>query len=122
MDVASTTVQIQGIYDGLTEGQKAVFLPELVDANDRLAYTLSLNASPETPWRMRANFGVGKNKLADPEPENRERIAHVYLPHCAMPFVNLGPAMEQSSRRCSKYSLRTALEISRLLQTSCWMV
>lgn len=80
MDVASTTVQIQGIYDGLTEGQKAVFLPELVDANDRLAYTLSLNASPETPWRMRANFGVGKNKLADPEPENRERIAHVYLP------------------------------------------
>lgn len=80
MDAATTTVQIQGTYDGLTEGQKAVFLPELLDDNDHLTYTLSLNASPETPWRMRANFGVGKNKLADPEPENRERIAHVYLP------------------------------------------
>lgn len=80
MDTASTTVEIQGTYRGLSTEQQAVFLPELVDGDDSLAYTLSLSASPNTPWRMRANIGVGKEKLADPEPENRERIAHVYLP------------------------------------------
>lgn len=80
MDTASTTVEMQGIYGGLSVEQKAVFLPELVDGDDNLTYTLSLNASPNTLWRTRAHIGVGKDKLADPEPENRERIAHVYLP------------------------------------------
>ena len=80
MDAASTTVEIQGTYRGLSTEQQAVFLPELVDDDDSLTYTLSLNASPNTSWRIRANIGVGKEKLADPEPENRERIAHVYLP------------------------------------------
>lgn len=80
MDVESTTVEIQGSYRGLSTEQQAVFLPEIVDGDESLTYTLSLAASPNTPWRMRANIGVGKEKLADPEPENRERIAHVYLP------------------------------------------
>ena len=80
MDVASTTVEIQGTYRRLSTEQQAVFLPEIVDGDESLTYTLSLAASPNTPWRRRANIGVGKGKLADPEPENRERIAHVYLP------------------------------------------
>lgn len=80
MDAASTTVEIQGTYKSLSAAQQAVFLPQLVDGDDSLTYTLSLNASPNTAWRMRANIGVGQEKLADPEPENRERIAHVYLP------------------------------------------
>ena len=79
-DTAGTTVEIQGTYRNLSTEQQAVFLPELVDDNEDLTYTLSLSSAPEATWRTRSTIGVGKEKLADAEPENRERIAHVYLP------------------------------------------
>lgn len=74
------TIKITQTYSDLSTAEKAIYLAQLVDAHDDLVYTLSLSASPTVAQRSRATYSVGDNNLADSESENRERIAHVYLP------------------------------------------
>ena len=75
-----TSVEINRFYTDLTDQEKAVYLAQLVDSNDDLIYNTNFNASPQVPARLQATRTVGKSKIADSESENRERIAHVYLP------------------------------------------
>lgn len=80
VDTDSALVSIQGTFTGLTEEQKAVFIPQLVDDDETVTYTTSISPSQSSLWRTRTSITIGKKHLADPEPENRDRIAHVYLP------------------------------------------
>ena len=74
------SIDISQTFTELTDEDKAVYLAQLVDDHDDLIYNLSLNTSAQVPLRSRSHYSVGENGLADSEAENRERIAHVYLP------------------------------------------
>lgn len=67
-------------FSDLTEGQNAVFLTQLVDADNKLRYKYSFSSSPDTPYWKRSTHTVGKASVPDAEPEAVKRIAYVYLP------------------------------------------
>lgn len=67
-------------FSDLTPAEEANHLAHVVDAHGDLIYSLTMSAAPQTPQRSRTSWSVGDAKLADPESEVRERIAHVYLP------------------------------------------
>lgn len=73
-------IEITQTFGELSTQEKAVYLAQLVDDHDDLTYKLSFNTSAKIPRRSRSHYAVGENAIADAEPENRERIAHVYLP------------------------------------------
>ena len=73
-------VEISATYTDLTEGQKALFLTQLVDEDDDLRYTTFFASSEDLPYWKRTSVKVGKLKVDDAEPANRKRIAHIYLP------------------------------------------
>ena len=74
-------VEITARYSGLSESQKAVFMTELVDdGHEDLVYTNTLTRKRDDPYWKTAHFSVGDTRVDDPEPANRRRIAHVYLP------------------------------------------
>lgn len=73
-------VKISAIYDELTSTEKAVFLAELVDDGDDLVYNVTYSRDSDLPYWRSAKYSVGKEGVDDPEPINRKRIAHVYLP------------------------------------------
>lgn len=73
-------IEIRQTFRELTDAEQAVYLAQIIDADRSLTYNLSLSPSPKTPTRLQASWSVGKAKISDSEPENRERIAHVYLP------------------------------------------
>ena len=73
-------VEIASTYSELTEGQKAVFLTQLVDDDDHLRYTTRLARNEDLPYWKLVSHVVGQLGLEDAEPVNRKRIAHIYLP------------------------------------------
>lgn len=77
---ADSTVEVTARYTDLSDAQKAVFMTELVDEHEDLIYKNSLSRDPDTPYWNISHFTVGEQGIEDPEPINRRRIAHVYLP------------------------------------------
>jgi putative ATP-dependent endonuclease of the OLD family len=75
-----THIEISRTYADLTPGEDALFIPALVDKHRKLVHTLRYDTSPQRPRRQRLSQSVGDSRIPDPEPELRERIAHVYLP------------------------------------------
>jgi putative ATP-dependent endonuclease of OLD family len=73
-------ISIQNYYSDLTEAEKSVFLPTITDESEELIYTTRFDTRPEMSRRFRLSHAVGSAQTIDPEPENRERIAHIYLP------------------------------------------
>lgn len=73
-------VEISARYTDLSDAQKAVFMTELVDEHEDLIYRNTLSRDPDEPYWKLSHFTVGESAIDDPEPINRRRIAHVYLP------------------------------------------
>lgn len=76
----TTPICVSMRFSDLTPAEEANHLAHVVDAHGDLIYSLTMSATPQTPQRSRTSWSVGDAKLADPESEVRERIAHVYLP------------------------------------------
>ena len=74
------SVQLTARYGDLSEGEKAVYMAEIVDPHEDLIYTAGFATSPGTPRRSVVSWSVGEAGAEDPEPALRRRIAHVYLP------------------------------------------
>lgn len=77
---ATAEIKISTVYDELAPTEKAVFLAELVDEGDALTYNATYSRDVDQPYWRAAKYSVGQNGVDDPEPINRKRIAHVYLP------------------------------------------
>lgn len=77
---AQAPVEISARYTDLSDAQKAVFMTELVDEHEELIYRNTLSRNPDEPYWNVSHFTVGEAAVDDPEPVNRRRIAHVYLP------------------------------------------
>lgn len=77
---AQAPVEISARYTDLSDAQKAVFMTELVDEHEDLIYRNTLSRNPDEPYWNVSHFTVGEVAVEDPEPINRRRIAHVYLP------------------------------------------
>src|ERR1035438_6161687 len=75
-----THIEISRTYADLTISEDALFAPVLVDSHRRLVHTVRYDTDPERPRRQLLGQTVGDSHVPDPEPELRERIAHVYLP------------------------------------------
>lgn len=73
-------VKIAATYDELTTAEKAVYMTELVDDDDALTYNVTYSRNVDLPYWRSARHSVGRKDVEDPEPINRKRIAHVYLP------------------------------------------
>ena len=73
-------VKISAVYDDLTVGEQAIYLAELVDSDDTLTYNVTYSRDIDLPYWRSAKHSVGSLGVEDPEPINRRRIAHVYLP------------------------------------------
>lgn len=73
-------VEVMARYTDLSDAQKAVFMTELVDEHDDLIYRNTFSRNPDDPYWKASHFTVGDVNVDDPEPINRRRIAHVYLP------------------------------------------
>ncbi|MBY6385363.1 AAA family ATPase [Rhodococcus erythropolis] len=77
---AEAPVEVSARYTDLSDAQKAVFMTELVDEHHDLIYKNTLTRDPDEPYWNVGHFTVGEVGIEDPEPVNRRRIAHVYLP------------------------------------------
>jgi putative ATP-dependent endonuclease of OLD family len=77
---ANTEVTIAASFDNLTTSEKAIYLAELVDDDDALTYNTAYSRDVDLPYWRSARHAVGRLGVEDPEPINRKRIAHVYLP------------------------------------------
>ncbi|SJN10579.1 Predicted ATP-dependent endonuclease of the OLD family [Leucobacter sp. 7(1)] len=77
-DLEKTTIRLR--FNELTNGQKASFLTQMVDADEALTYTHGFDAAEDLPYWKRSSYTVGEALLEDAEPASRNRIAHVYLP------------------------------------------
>lgn len=73
-------VEISTVYGDLTPEEEAVYLAELVDTDNLLRYNVAFSKNPDLPYWKSASHTVGKIHADDPEPINRKRISHVYLP------------------------------------------
>lgn len=78
--VANAPVAVAARYTDLSDGQKAVYMTELVDQHEDLVYRNTFSRDPDEPYWNVSHFTVGDLSVDDPEPANRRRIAHVYLP------------------------------------------
>lgn len=74
------SVRLTARYGDLSEGEKAVYMAEIVDVHEDLIYTAGFATAPSTPRRSVMSWSVGESGAEDPEPALRRRIAHVYLP------------------------------------------
>ena len=72
-------ITIKRTYGELTESEDAFYTPALVDPHRKLVHTAQYLTDPALARRHRIHHTVGEHCVADPEPENRDRIAHVYL-------------------------------------------
>jgi putative ATP-dependent endonuclease of the OLD family len=70
---------IKRTYSDLTDSEDAFYTPALVDPHRKLVHTTHYLTDPALARRHRLQYSVGEHCVADPEPENRDRIAHVYL-------------------------------------------
>jgi putative ATP-dependent endonuclease of OLD family len=73
-------IEVTRTYADLSVREDALFTPVLLDPHRKLVHTTIFSTDPQLPRRHRISHAVADDKLPDPEPENRERIAHVYLP------------------------------------------
>jgi putative ATP-dependent endonuclease of OLD family len=76
---ANVPIAIKRTYGDLTDSEDAFYTPALVDPHRKLIHTTHYLTDPTLARRHRLQHSVGENCVADPEPENRDRIAHVYL-------------------------------------------
>lgn len=72
-------IEVKRTYSDLTVEEDAFYTPALVDEHRNLVHTTTYRTDAALPRRLRLSHLVGDAKIPDPEPENRERIAHVYL-------------------------------------------
>ncbi len=72
-------IVIRRTYGDLTDSEDAFYTPALVDPHRKLIHTTHYLTDPTLARRHRLQHSVGEHCVADPEPENRDRIAHVYL-------------------------------------------
>jgi putative ATP-dependent endonuclease of OLD family len=77
---ANATISCQIRLTDLTDLEKAMYIPQLVDEHEDLVYTTSFIPRDDVPKRFRVSNHVGDSQIPDPEPEARERISCVYLP------------------------------------------
>lgn len=70
---------IKRTYNELTYSEDAFYTPALVDPHRKLVHTTQYLTDPALARRHRLQHSIGEHRVADPEPENRDRIAHVYL-------------------------------------------
>jgi len=75
-----SAIEVQRTYSNLTVREDALYTPALVDPHRKLIHTTIFSTDPSINRRDRLKTMVGEARVPDPEPENRERIAHVYLP------------------------------------------
>lgn len=87
-----TDMEIQRIYGELTEEEDAFYMPALVDAHRKLVHTTIYHTAEGLPRRHRLVQTVGEARIPDPEPENRDRVAFVYLPPLRDAVSALGSA------------------------------
>jgi putative ATP-dependent endonuclease of OLD family len=83
-------IEVRRTYSDLTAREDALFAPVLVDADRNLVHTAVYRTDERTPRRSRLAHLAGSLELPDPEPELRDRIAHVYLP----PLRDVARALE----------------------------
>jgi putative ATP-dependent endonuclease of OLD family len=86
-------IEIQRVYSNLTVGEDAFLTPALVDTHRKLVHTTVFRTDPRLPRRHRLLNTVGEARVPDPEPENRDRISHVYLP----PLRNAASDLDSAS-------------------------
>ncbi len=77
---AGTQAEVTLTYDSLTASEAGLFMPVLVDDDDRLVHSVAFRPDSGVPRRQWMARSVGQARIADPEPELRGRVAHVYLP------------------------------------------
>lgn len=73
-------ISVVRTFSDLSVAQQALFCHALVDHHEHLVHTTAFRTDPDLPRRQRLTHAVGDAGVPDPEPELRERIAHVYLP------------------------------------------
>lgn len=73
-------ISVQTRFTKLSEAEEAIFMAGLVDEHGDLLYTTSFATDASVPSRNAQSYSVGESQIEDPEPANRRRIAHVYLP------------------------------------------
>ncbi len=67
-------------FEELTDIEKAIYIPQLVDRADDLVLGTIFDTKDTLPRRFRLRRCVGEAAVPDPEPDNRDRISCVYLP------------------------------------------
>lgn len=85
-------IEIERVYTELTDDEDAFYTPALVDPDRNLVHATTYDATIGVQRRHRIGNTVGQSKVPDPEPENRDRIAHVYLPPLRDAVAALGTA------------------------------
>jgi putative ATP-dependent endonuclease of OLD family len=85
-------VEIVRTFVDLTTKEDAFYTPSLVDPHRNLVHATKFISDPTSSRRVRPVHTVGDDQVADPEPESRDRIAHVYLP----PLRDAASALDSS--------------------------
>jgi putative ATP-dependent endonuclease of OLD family len=75
-----TPIRLVRSYTDLSVAEDALYSHALIDAHRDLVHTTTYRTDPNLMRRQRLGHAVGEARVVDPEPELRERIAHVYLP------------------------------------------
>ena len=71
----------------------------LVEDGRDLVHTTVFQTDPAIPRRHRVTATVTRARVSDPEPENRDRVAHVYLPPLRDAVAALARHLERGSPR-----------------------
>ena len=77
---SGNAIEITRTYSDLSPAEDATFMPALIDSHRSLVHTTVYRTDDDLSQRQRFAQLVGDAGVADPEPENRDRIVHVYLP------------------------------------------
>lgn len=75
-----TPITCRQTFSDLTELEKALHIPLLVDEHENLVLTTMFDTNLSRPQRFRITRQVGDAGIAKPEGEGPDRIGYVYLP------------------------------------------
>jgi putative ATP-dependent endonuclease of OLD family len=89
---AKSEISIRRIFTDLTPAEDAFYTAVLIEDGRDLVHTTTYQTDPALPRRNRIHTTVTRANVPDPEPENRDRIAHVYLPPLRDAVAALGSA------------------------------
>jgi putative ATP-dependent endonuclease of OLD family len=78
-DDLTKDIEIEARYDDLTETQKGLYATVLDLKSEEAVYTTTYHSEPDPTAINRPRQLAGMPAAADPEPELRDRISHVYL-------------------------------------------